>query len=312
MRKGWQGAFAALFVCSWAGNQFSPLLLLYKELHGYSSFTVNAFLGVYVLARARAVAGRRTVGPVRPAAADDGRTVFAVTTSLVLALGEFGAAAVYAGRLLAGITVGVAMAAGTSWLKELSEVPFDTRASAGAGARRAAMAFAGGSAVGALVAGALAQWGPWPQVLPYLVHVLATLPMLLVVRRLPETSTQGASGRLWDDRRIPAAGHWRFRWVLLVAGPWIFVGAGLAYGYAPVLLQQQTKGLGIAYATLLTVVVSVSPRSSSRPRSDSTESTAHAGWPCPSSRSPRESPASPWYRPPASCGWASLPQRSVA
>ncbi len=29
---------------------------------------------------------------------------------------------------------------------------------------------------------------------------------------------------------------------------------GLAYGYAPVLLQQQTKGLGIAYATLLTVV----------------------------------------------------------
>ncbi len=151
MRKGWQGAFAALFVCSWAGNQFSPLLLLYKELHGYSSFTVNAFLGVYVLGLgpglllAGALSDRYGRRPLMMAA-----TVFAVTTSLVLALGEFGAAAVYAGRLLAGITVGVAMAAGTSWLKELSEVPFDTRASAGAA--RDALRWL--SRVGL-------QWAPW-------------------------------------------------------------------------------------------------------------------------------------------------------
>ena len=40
--------FGTLFVCSWAGNQFSPVLLMYEDLHGYGDATVNAFLGVYV------------------------------------------------------------------------------------------------------------------------------------------------------------------------------------------------------------------------------------------------------------------------
>lgn len=254
--RAWKGAFGALFVCSWAGNQFSPLLLLYKDLDGYTAVMVNGFLGVYVLGLvpalllAGALSDRHGRRPVMFAG-----TLFALATSTVLALGVLGPVPIFLGRLLAGVTVGTAMAVGTSWLKELSQAPFDSTADPGAGARRASMAFALGSGLGAAVAGVLAQWGPWPEVLPYLLHLVVTVPFVFFVRRIPETSTRGGlGGPLRKQVRVPAAAHRRFRRVVVVTAPWIFGVAALAYGYTPVLLQQQTRGFGVAYATCLTVV----------------------------------------------------------
>ena len=59
MNRHWRRVFGALFVCSWAGNQFSPMLLLYKEVDHYSAATVTLFLGIYVagLAPALVIAG---------------------------------------------------------------------------------------------------------------------------------------------------------------------------------------------------------------------------------------------------------------
>ena len=254
--RGWKGAFGAVFVCSWAGNQFSPLLLMYQDVEGYSAVTVNAFLGVYVLGLAPALLiagavsdrhGRRVVMWIG--------TCCALATSVVLALGVFGPVAIYAGRLLAGITVGTGMAVGTSWLKELSQAPYDPTADRGSGARRASIAFSLGAGLGAAVAGALAQWGPFPEVLPYLVHLVVTIPFVVIVSRIPETSAhRGVAGPLREQLRVPAIAHPRFRCVVLIAAPWIFGVAALAYGYTPVLLREQTAGFGIAYATLLTLV----------------------------------------------------------
>ncbi|MEN5073020.1 MFS transporter [Isoptericola cucumis] len=254
--QGWKGVFGALFVCSWAGNQFSPMLLMYEDVHGYGDTTVNAFLGVYVLGLAPAllVAGalsdRHGRRPVMFAG-----TLLAMAASAVLAFGALGPAPIYVGRLLAGLTVGTAMAVGTSWLKELSQVPYDRTADAGSGARRASLAFTLGSGLGALVAGSLGQWGPWPEELPYLVHLVVTVPFAVWVLRVPETSTGGGvPGPLRAQLRVPAAGHRRFTRVVLVVAPWIFAVAALAYGYTPVLLRAQAGDLGVAYATLLTVV----------------------------------------------------------
>lgn len=178
-----------------------------------------------------------------------------MAASLSLALGEFGPAPVYLGRLLAGLTVGTAMAVGTTWLKELSQAPFDDHADAGAGARRTSVAFALGSGLGALVAGALAQWGPWPKVLPFVIDLAVTIPFLLIVPRVTETHPgSAASGPLREQLRVPTAVHPRFRWVVLVVAPWLFGSVALAYGYLPVLLSEHTPGYGVAYATLLTVV----------------------------------------------------------
>ncbi|WP_223691480.1 MFS transporter [Leifsonia poae] len=252
----WRIVFAVMFFCSWCGNQFSPLLLMYKDVQHYSELTVNMFLGVYVLGLAPAllVSGALSDRHGRRPVMFTG-VLTAMAASGSLALGALGPAPIYLGRLLSGVTVGIAMAVGTSWLKELSSPRFDPAADAAAGARRASLAFTLGSAAGALVAGGIAQFTALGEELPFIVHILVTLPFAWVVLRAPETVTVGGErGPLLAQLRIPAAGHKRFRRVVLVAAPWIFAAAALAYGYLPVLLADRTGDWGLAYATMLTVI----------------------------------------------------------
>lgn len=246
---------AAMFCCAWAGNQFTPLLLMYRQLAGYSSVTVDAFFGAYVLGLAP---GLLVGGPLsdrygrRPVMW--GGTALSSLASAVLATGILGELPIYAGRFLTGIAVGVAMAVGSSWITELSRPPFEPAADAGAGARRASLSLTAGFAAGAGVAGALAQWAPWPMVLPYAVQVLVALPCLAAVRRVPQPPAKGHAGSLWPDLRVPAAGHRRFLWVVLPLAPWIFGAAGIAYAVTPQLEAGRVGHWQLAYATLLTVV----------------------------------------------------------
>lgn len=253
----WIGAWGAVFACSWGGNQFSPLLLMYEERSHYSALMVNSFLGVYVLGLAPALLiagplsdarGRRPVMLAGVAAA--------VAGSTLLALGPYGAVFLAAGRLLSGCTVGVALAVGSSWIKELSQAPFDPGADSAAGARRAALGFSAGAAFGALVAGLIAQWGPAPEVLPFVIHIAVTLPFAFVVLTLPETNVTGArpDGPALRQLRIPSARHRRFVRVVAVAAPWVFGAAGLSYGYLPTQLRGATGSWGLVFATATTVV----------------------------------------------------------
>lgn len=251
----WALVWGGVFVLSWGGNQFSPLLLMYEERQHYSSVLVSAFLGVYVLGLAPALLiagslsdrhGRKPLMMVGLASA--------VVGSGLLSLGGIGPEFLLVGRLFSGVAVGVAMAVGNSWLKELSQAPFDPEADRAAGARRGALAFSTGSGAGALVAGLIAQWGPIPEVLPFLIHVAVTVPFFVVLARTPETHTSGGvAGPWWRQLRIPAASHRRFVRVVVVACPWIFVGAAVGYGYLPTQLADATGSWGLAFATALTV-----------------------------------------------------------
>ncbi|TPW78538.1 MFS transporter [Schumannella sp. 10F1B-5-1] len=254
-----------MFACSWGGNQFSPLLLMYVHEQHFSEVAVTTLLGVYVLGLIPALLlagslsdrhGRRPVMVVG--------VVAALIGSGMLALGPLGFSWLMAGRLLSGVTVGVAMSAGMSWMKELSQSPHDPRAEAASGARRGSLAFTLGSAFGALVAGVLAQWGPIPRMLPFLIHLAVALPFLVLVARLPETAVgavragsggvPGVGGPWWAQLRIPSAAHRRFVRVVAVAAPWIFAAAAMGYGYLPTRLADQTAPWGIAYATAATVI----------------------------------------------------------
>ncbi|MDP4334477.1 MFS transporter [Curtobacterium sp. A7_M15] len=252
----WVAVWGAVFVCSWGGNQFSPLLLMYEERAHYSSLLVNVFLGVYVLGLAPAllVAGslsdRHGRRPLMLAG-----IASAVLGSGLLAFGPLGAGFLMAGRLFSGVTVGIAMAVGNSWVKELSQGRFDPSADAGSGARRASLAFTLGSASGALVAGLIAQWGPIPEVLPFLVHICVAVPFAVIVWRTPETSRSGGlPGPWWRQLAVPSAGHRRFTRVVLVAAPWIFGSAAIGYGYLPTKLAGATGTWGLVFATAATVV----------------------------------------------------------
>ncbi|MFI7311687.1 MFS transporter [Streptomyces hygroscopicus] len=255
----WRPVATAMFVCGWGGNQFTPLLLMYRRLGGYSALSVDAFLGAYVVGL---IPGLLLAGPVsdrrgrRPVLVLG--TVASVLASLVLSFGADGAWAIYAGRLITGVAVGIAMSVGSAWVKELS-----TGADTGLAARRAALCQTAGFALGAGVAGALAQWGPWPMVTPYAVHVLITVAVPLLLLRVPETRAPGllaaGAGRgllsgLADDLRVPAPARRRFRLVVLPMAPWVFGAAGLAYAVMPQLVETRVGHWGLAYATALTVL----------------------------------------------------------
>lgn len=254
--KPWIAAWGAVFVCSWAGNQFSPLLLMYEDREHLSSLLVNIFLGVYVLGLAPALLiagslsdrhGRRPLMLVGVLAALIG--------SVLLALGPTSAVFLAVGRLFSGISVGVAMAVGNAWIKELSQGRFDPGAAADSGARRASLAFTTGSAAGALLAGLVAQWGPLPEVLPFVVHLALTVPFLVIVARLPEGRVPGGLvGPWWRQLAVPSAGHRRFTRVVLLGAPWIFGSAAIGYGYLPTQLAGATGSWGLVCATAATVI----------------------------------------------------------
>ena len=254
MRAGWKQVVAAMFCCGWGGNQFTPMLLLYRREGGYSTVTVDLFLGAYVvglipgLLLAGALSDRHGRKPLMVVG-----TVLSLLSSVTLMFGPIGPAPLYLGRLATGFAVGIAMAVGTSWVKELSQPPHDLVADSGAGARRAALGLTLGFGLGAGVAGSLAQWGPWPLVLPYVVHAGLVLPALVLLRAVPESRTQPATGGLWSLLKVPAVAHRRFIRVVLPMAPWIFGSAGIAYAVTPTLVGDRVGSWGLAYATLLTV-----------------------------------------------------------
>ncbi|MCP2340479.1 MFS transporter [Actinomadura rupiterrae] len=252
---GWRVVAAGMFCCGWAGNQFTPLLVMYRRVGGYSPLTVDAMLGAYVLGL---VPGLLIGGPAsdrygrRPLML--GGTALSAVACAVLAAGPLGVGPIFLGRMLTGVAVGVAMAVGTSWVKELSGAPFEPDASPGAGARRASLALTAGFAMGAGVAGALAQWAPAPMVLPYLPPIVLSLSVVALLPRVPQLPPGRIEGPLWRDLRVPTAGHRRFVRVVLPTAPWIFGAAGIAYAITPQLEADRMGDWQLVYATALTVL----------------------------------------------------------
>jgi MFS family permease len=242
-----------MFTIAWGGNQFTPLLVMYREVSDFSAITVDALLGAYVLGIVPALLvggplsdryGRRPL--LLPAAP------ISLAGSLVLALGASSPLALTIGRVLCGIGLGLVMAVGTTWIKELS-----ASADAAAGARRASLSLTLGFLCGAGVAGALAQWAPWQTGLAYVVHAGLTVVSGLWLLRAPETrasESAAARPRLRDDLRVPAIAHRRFQRVVVPLAPWVFGCAGSAYAVLPGLMSAHADGKPIAFSALLTVL----------------------------------------------------------
>jgi len=253
-RRAWLGVAGLMCAVAWGGNEFTPLLVMYREVSHLSALTVNVLLGAYVLGIVPALLvggplsdrfGRRPL--LLPAAP------LGIVGSLVLALGPASVPALAVGRVLSGLALGLVMAVGTTWVAELSAAAGEPRS----GARRASLALTAGFLLGAGVAGVLAQWGPWRTGTPYLLHAAVTVAAGLVVLGVPEThpATPAAErGRLADDLRVPAVGHRRFLRVVLPLAPWVFGAVGSAYAVLPGLMRAHAGGVPIAFSALLTVV----------------------------------------------------------
>lgn len=251
--RRWQAVACATFAIAWGGNEFTPLLVMYRNGGGFSALTVDLLLFTYVLGIVPALLiggplsdrfGRRPLMLPAP--------VLAAVGSLILAAGANSAVALGVGRVFSGLALGLAMAVGGSWIKELSSPPWGD---GGAGARRAAMSLTAGFGLGAAVAGALAQWGPAPAVLPYAVNVVMTLVAAALLRAAPETRGRSAAGRpWWTDLAVPGASHRRFLVVVVPIAPWVFGAGASAYAVLPALMSERAAAAPIAFSALMCVV----------------------------------------------------------
>ncbi|GAA2669676.1 MULTISPECIES: MFS transporter [Actinosynnema] len=252
--RDWRRVAAAMAVIGWGGNQFTPLLLVYRDRAGYSQLDVDVFLGGYVvglvpgLLVAAALSDRRGRRPVLA-----GGVWTSLLGSLLLAAGPvLGYAGIFAGRALSGVAVGVAMAVGTAWVSELAAA--DPALAPGTGARRATVWLTCGFALGPASAGLLAQFAEPALVLPYAVHAVLCLPVLRWVLAARRAETGGRSrAPLWRALRVPAAGHRRFVRVVLPMAPWIFGSAGIAYAIVPQQVGGEVGGWALLHAVGLTV-----------------------------------------------------------
>ncbi|WP_084351082.1 MFS transporter [Millisia brevis] len=240
-----------VLMLAWAGNQFTPLLLLYRQVEGYSTLEVDLFFGAYILGIiptfivAGSLSDRYGRKPLINVA-----LALCLIAAIVLALGSATPAMMMLGRLISGCSVGIGMVVGTSWIKELSVgVPAATAA------RRASLTMTAGFMLGAVVAGALAQWAPWPTVLPYVVQVGATAAAACLLFRVPETRSFDAEvTSLVVDIAVPPGYRRRFWLVVVPMAPWVFAAPALAFAVAPALAADRLGSYGIAFAGMLSLV----------------------------------------------------------
>lgn len=253
----WLLAAIAVFTIAWGGNQFTPLLVMYRLNGELDLVFVDLMLVVYAMGIAPALLlsgpmsdriGRKPVMMAGP--------LFAIAGSVLIALGESTGALLLVGRMLAGIGIGIAMAVGGSWVKELSTERFDPTAKSTSGAKRQSMALTMGFGVGAGVAGTLAQFAPMPGQLPYLLHIALTIPAIIALTVVPETRQSphlagGPRETVLQSLRTPSVNNPRFLLVAAMVGPWVFGAAGVAYAIIPALMQE-TVGQPVFFSAIIT------------------------------------------------------------
>ena len=182
----------SLLVLLTGTNLATPLYGTYERLFGFSSVVVTVIFAAYVAAL---IPSLLIAGPLSDAIGRRGVLVPAVVVAAV-GTGVFALAGstawLFAGRIIQGLAVGAASGALTAALTETEPHGDHRRA-----ALLATAASVGGLGVGPLLAAVLAQYGPAPRRLPFLVEIAALIPAILVMATLPD---QGSRTR-WRPRR---------------------------------------------------------------------------------------------------------------
>ncbi|MDK4336501.1 MFS transporter [Corynebacterium accolens] len=261
--RDWLPVAGSMVAVAWGGNEFTPLLVMYREQSHFSQVTVNGLLAAYVIGIVPALLisgplsdyiGRRpTMLPAAP---------LSLAGSFLLSIAPEEPLIIAAGRVLCGLALGIVMAVGSTWISELI-----TRSGGdpAAGPRKASMCLTLGFLIGAALASVLAQWGPWPTHLAYVLHILLTVITAVWLLKTPETRPpRGATVKdtfldlsirdMLHMLHIPSAAHRRFSRIVLPVAPWVFGCAGAAYALLPQLLSDSAGDAPIAFSGLMTVI----------------------------------------------------------
>ncbi|RWE77407.1 MAG: MFS transporter [Mesorhizobium sp.] len=232
-----KAAVAAMIAALFAGSTaLTPLYIIYKQAFGFSQVTLTLVYAVYVVGNLGALLFFGRVSDVigrRPAAL--AAMGIAVVSALFFLFAE-NLAWLDIARILSGLGIGVGAGAGTAWLAELIE---------GKDKSRAAIITTStnfiGLGVGALMAGLLAQYAPWPLRLTFAVYLVLLALVTVLIWRTRETVS--SPGRLSDVSlrpRLSVPDNIRAQFVApAVTGFGAMALVGFYAALAPSILAQQ-------------------------------------------------------------------------
>jgi MFS family permease len=219
-------AIIALYLAASAAP--TPLYVVYQEQWGFSSITLTLVFAVYVFGLLASLLvlgslsdhlGRRPVAAAALALELVAMILFVVAGG-VLMLG--------AARVVQGIATGMAMTTLGAALVDLNPPKNPGLAGVVSG-----MAPIGGLAVGALVSGALVEYGPSPTHVIYVPILVGLAAAALAVARMPESSPRvpGARASLRPQVAIPARLRPEiFAMVPILVATWALGGLYLSLG----------------------------------------------------------------------------------
>nr|WP_255727196.1 MULTISPECIES: MFS transporter [unclassified Nesterenkonia] len=230
----------------WGANQFASMLSFYQSSYGISRLSVTLMLSIYIVGLLPALllggswsdrSGRKWITLAA--------LILAMLGSVAMIIGAWLPPWIFLGRLLSGVATGIAMAATTSWIKELSLPPWDPAASVSSGARRASLFITGGFCIGPVVSGILATYAPASAVFPYATHIVLCTPLVFMLLWSPETRSAASGFRtatdavdqLWEYAAAPT----RFRTVIIPAAPWVFGSGTIGFAVVPQLMASSSN-----------------------------------------------------------------------
>jgi MFS family permease len=178
-----RGAAAADLACMYMGSTLvTPLYVLYAEEFGFTELTLTLIFSAYsagnivslfVLGRLSDQIGRR-----RTAVPAIGVAMLSTLAYLFAA----GTAWLFAARALSGLAIGMASAAATAWVVDLTRNRKEQR-----GAAITTGAIFSGLGIAALLGGILAEYAPAPLQLPFIVYLSLLAILAFFVARTKDT-----------------------------------------------------------------------------------------------------------------------------
>nr|WP_306297197.1 MFS transporter [Corynebacterium amycolatum] len=236
-----------MFAVAFGANLFAPLLPAYRITDALNQSQVTFLFAIYVAGLIPALLicgplsdrlGRRAI--IRPA------LITSAAGSVVLLTGVwFHFPSLLIGRLVVGISMGMVMAAGASWIKEIAPVAPQISA------RRATVALSAGFSLGPLASGLVAEFAPRPDVIPYLVHLALLLGITPLTWNasggLPTSAHSDTPQRFFSSATLSP----RFLWAVAAWAPWVFGAACTSFVVLPTIAESSYP---IAFAGLIACI----------------------------------------------------------
>ncbi len=247
MARDWIRVALGMFAVAFGANLFAPLLPAYRITDALNQSQVTFLFAIYVAGLIPALLicgplsdrlGRRAI--IRPA------LITSAAGSVVLLTGVwFHFPSLLIGRLVVGISMGMVMAAGASWIKEIAPVAPQISA------RRATVALSAGFSLGPLASGLVAEFAPRPDVIPYLVHLALLFSITPLTWNasggLPTSEHSDAPQRFFSSATLSP----RFLWAVAAWAPWVFGAACTSFVVLPTIAASRYP---IAFAGLIACI----------------------------------------------------------